>query len=224
MRFRAAVQCSLFIFLPGIIFFGATSAAKADLVLFPKTPNLPITVIQPRPFGAHPDGTLVISGGTVYLVQNAQLVGFRDPAEYASQGYNFSQVVPATDGDLKMPQGTVEKALPGTLALDSSDHKTVYMVGPDGTKRGFVSVAVFKALGYNFLNLAHIDLSDYPAGPQISDAVEAHPDGALVESGGTVWWIRGGKKQGFESPAVFASYGLNFSRVVKANAADLALP
>ena len=82
-------------------------------------------------------------------------------------------------------------AMEGTLALDSSDGRTVYMVGLFGTKRGFTTESVFEALGYNFSNLPLVNLADYAAGPPIADASLMHPDGALVLEGQTVWWIRG---------------------------------
>jgi len=111
------------------------------------------------------------------------------------------------------------------LVLDASDGKTVYMIGVGGTKRGFVTAAVFKALGYAFGNLPKINLSDYPSGQPITSGSETHPEGALVrETNGTVWWILGGQRQGFESLAVFNTYGFPVSRLVKANSSDLALP
>jgi hypothetical protein len=161
----------------------------------------------------------------VYLIQNNQKVGFRDPAEYASYGYNFNQVVPVSDGDKALPTalGTL-KALPGTLVLDTSDNRTVYMIGTGSTKRGFASADVFNGLGYNFNDLARINLSDYSVGPAVGDASLAHPDGALVLDNGTVWWLLGGNRLGFESVAVFNTYGFSWNKIVKANAADINLP
>jgi len=115
------------------------------------------------------------------------------------------------------------KALEGTLVLDSSDNKTVYMIGTGATKRGFTTAAVFKALGYSFTGLLKINLSDYPAGAAIGDSTQAHPDGALVKDGATIWWIRGSQKTGFESMAVYNTYGFALSKVVTANAADKAM-
>lgn len=179
----------------------------------------------PSPSAAvHPSGTLVISNGTVYLIQNGMRVGFRNAAEYMSHGYNFNQVVQASSGDLALPlSSSVVKALEGTLVLDSSDGVTVYMIGSNGTKRGFASSAVFTELGYNFANIPSINLSDYPAGDPVNSSMLAHPDGALVLSGGTVWWIRGSQRLGFESEAVFNTYGFSWSKIVTANSADLAL-
>jgi len=83
---------------------------------------------------------------------------------------------------------------------------------------------VFAALGYTFVGLPSIDVSDYPAGEAITDANMPHPEGALVLNNGTVWWIMGGQKIGFESEAVFNTYGFAWDKIVPANSADLALP
>ncbi len=98
------------------------------------------------------------------------------------------------------------------------------MVGSGNTKRGFATADVFKALGYSFANLPKINLSDYPVGPVITDQTQPHPDGSLVLDGKTIWWINSGQKQGFESMAVFNTYGFTLGRVVKANPGDLQLP
>lgn len=209
----------------------AASAAPAA----PSTPvtptTLPTTQLQvpaatAAPAGAHENGTLVNDNGTIYLIQNGQRYAFRDSAEYKSNGYSFSQAVAANsvDQSLALASANIVKAMPGTLVLDSSDNKTVYMIGAGNTKRGFASAIVFKALGYSFSNLPKINLSDYPAGPAVTVATDPHPDGSLVLDGKTIWWINNGQKSGFESMAVFSTYGFSLSRVVKANAADLALP
>lgn len=176
------------------------------------------------PAGAHSNGTLVIDGNTVYLIANGKRVAFRDANEYKSHGYNWGQLVAANATDKSLAVDTVQKALEGTLALDASDNKTVYMIGPNNTKRGFTSEAVFKQLGYTYKGLLKINLSDYTTGAVISSATAAHPEGSLVMEGKTVWWIRNGTRSGFESEAVFKTYGFSFDRTVRANAADLAIP
>jgi hypothetical protein len=182
------------------------------------------TPTPPSANSGHPSGTLIIDNGTVYLIKDGTRYGFRDSQEYLSHGYNFGQAVAANAQDRAMPQSLfVLKALEGTLVLDAADNTTVYMIGLNGTKRGFVNASVFTALGYNFANLPKINLSDYPPGAPIGDATLPHPEGALVLDGQTVWWILGGQKQGFESMAVFNTYGFSLTKLVKANAADLAL-
>lgn len=66
-------------------------------------------------------------------------------------------------------------------------------------------------------------MSDYPTGPVINNATAAHPDGSLLQDNKTIWWLRFGKRIGFESMTVFNTYGFSLSRVVKSNKADLAI-
>ncbi len=173
----------------------------------------------------HPNGTLIINNGTVFLLKDSQRVGFRDSEEYRSHGYNFAQVVDATSGDMSRPlHSLIAKAMVGSLVLDSSDGRTVYMIGENNTKRGFTSSEVFRGLGYTFRNLFTINLSDYNLGSNIENMSEAHPEGSLVRSSdGTVWWLKNGKRLGFESEQVFRTYGFTFDRLVPANSADMAL-
>ena len=173
---------------------------------------------------ARPNGTLINDNGTIYLVKNGKRLGFRNEKEYLSHGYRFSQAVPATAADRALAsESAVAKAMEGTLVLDASDGRTVFMIGLNGAKRGFTSFDVFKGLGYNMTGVPKIDLSDYPSGSPIGSASEPHPEGALVKEGKTVWWIRGNQKTGFESMQVFNTYGFKISDVARANTADTAL-
>ena len=191
------------------------------------TPTTPTTPASTALTDAHSNGTLVLDGQTIYLIRDGKRFGFRDPDEYKSHGYEFEQAVAATAGDKALPfsESDIIKSLEGTLVLDTVDGRTVYMIGTNNTKRGFTSEAVFKALGYSFADLIRINLADYPAGPVIDSSAEAHPEGALVlgSDGRTVWWIRNGSRQGFESETVFYTYGFTWARVVVGNSADMAL-
>ncbi len=195
----------------------------------PYATPVPYPTPLPAPSGAHPNGTLVLGsdGQTVYLIKDGQRYAFRDAAEYKSHGFTFEQIVlaSATDNALPWISSNIIKALEGTLVIDSTDGKTVYMIGLNNSKRGFVSAKVFTDLGYSFANLPRINLSDYTVGLVISSSTAAHPEGSLVrETNGTVWWVLAGARQGFESLAVFNTYGFAITRIVKINAADLALP
>ncbi len=182
----------------------------------------------------HPSGSLVLDGHTVYLIAAGRLNPFRDPQEFLSYGYKFSQVIIISSVDKLLPFGDILKAMPGTLVLDTTDNRTVYIVGQDYNKRGFASYRVFADAGYaeNFGSpdqtvhgIFKINLADYPAQAVITSALDPHPEGALVkDSAGTVWWVLGGKRYGFSSVAIFNSHGFTFNRVVPANVADLILP
>jgi len=131
----------------------------------------------------------------------------------------------ASPEDRNLPEGTIVKALDGTLALDTTDNRTIYMIAA-GSKRGFTSAEIFFALGYRFDQAIPIDLSDYPSGTPIYTSTEPHPNGALVldkYDGRTVWWILNNQRQGFESAEVYFTYGFDFAKIVPANDADMAL-
>lgn len=206
----------------------STTPSTAPSSSSPSTPVAAAPPSQPAPTpavvgGSHASGTLVIDGKTVYLIKSGTRVAFRDSNEYKSYGYSFGQIVPASDADRSLPMGDISKAFDGTLALDTSDNRTIYMIG-NGTKRGFTSMKVLRALGYNPANAVKINLSDYPAGDPIGSPNDAHPSGSLVSSKGTIYWVMNGQLLPFSSQAVFKSYGFAKTRVVKANASDLALP
>lgn len=170
-----------------------------------------------------PNGSLVLDNGTVYLISNGQRRPFRSAAEFDSYGYKFSQVIPASDADKLLPEGSTMTLLDGTLVLDSSDNRTIYLIGADGVRRGFASADVFTALGYKFSQAVKFNLTGYQTGAPITSSTAAHPDGALVFDGQTVWWVNNGERHGFPTLDIFNSYGLSFKNMVPANAADKAL-
>ncbi len=134
------------------------------------SPSLAGQVLGASTTAPHPDGTLVLSGQTVYLIRSGERYAFRNAAEFETYGYSFSQVVPANSGDLVLPftAQNILKAKAGSVILDASDRKTVYIIGENGSKQGFTSARAFSQHGYSFAGLPVIDLSDYPPGPVIA--------------------------------------------------------
>ncbi len=187
--------------------------------------TVPSSAILGQNGSAHADGVLVRDGTTVYIIRDGQLAGFRNPAEYASYGFTFSQVVAANSADKQLPRDpVVVKAMPGSLVLDARDNKTVYIIGENATKRGFANADVFKALGYKFGKLLKINLSDYSQGQVIESSANPHPEGSLIQIQGAIWLIQNGVRRGFPTLAIFSSYGFTLARVVPGNAADTTLP
>src|SRR3989344_252649 len=205
---------------------GLTSAIASDSITLSSTSSNTedSQVLGVTTSVAHPNGTLILDGKTIFVIKDGKRSGFRNPEEYFSHGYAFSQTVPANDADRALTEGPVIKALEGALVLDAQDSHTVFMIGLNGTKRGFTSAEVFNQLGYSFVGLLKINLADYTAGPVIASGTEVHPEGALILDHGTVWWVKNGQRMGFESEAVFKTYGFTFGRVVASNATDMALP
>src|SRR3989344_5108719 len=105
---------------------------------------------------AHPAGTLVLSGGTVWHVSDDGTMrhGIDSLAKFLSNRYSFANVVPANSADLALPDGGLLGWGSGVLFNDGG---TVYVV-TGGVKRGFTSAAVFTGLGYSFSNVVNASL------------------------------------------------------------------
>lgn len=179
---------------------------------------LPVAVAAP-----HSNGCLVLSGGTVWLLENGTRRGFTSAEVFASHGYNFGQVVAANSEDAALPVGPIMTYADGTLVKGPSD-PLVYLVA-NGQKRGFVSGSVFTGLGFSFANIQSAPVntfSDLPTGANLESATERHTAGVLVNSSGTVWKMTATGRMGIPSMDVFNSYGSMFAKVVAANSADLA--
>lgn len=112
----------------------------------------------------------------------------------------------------------------GTLVLDSSDNRTVYMIGNNGKKYGFTSENVFKSFGFDFGNLISHDLSSVELGGTIDSSDQAHPDGSLVRETNTIWFLKEGQRHGIPSMTVFRERGFDFKNVVPMNVHDRFLP
>ncbi|OGE76518.1 MAG: hypothetical protein A3C85_03785 [Candidatus Doudnabacteria bacterium RIFCSPHIGHO2_02_FULL_48_21] len=170
---------------------------------------------------AHPAGTLVLSGSTVWHISDDGTMrqGIDSLAKFLSHRYSFANVVPANSADLALPDGGLLGWGSGVLFNDGG---TVYQVS-GGMKHGFTSAAAFTGLGFSFANVVNASLAGVPAGANISDASGAHKEGTFVSSAGTVWQITATGRKGIPEPGVLFSYGAGFNHVVAANAADLAL-
>src|SRR3989344_3962944 len=90
---------------------------------------------------AHPAGTLVLSGGTVWHISDDGTMrhGIDSLAKFQSHRYSFANVVPANTADLALADGGLLGWGSGVLFNDGG---TVYLV-TGGVKRGFTSASVF---------------------------------------------------------------------------------
>ncbi len=170
---------------------------------------------------AHPAGTLVLSGGTVWHISDdgAGRHGIDSLVRFYSHRYDFADVVPANSADSALPDLGL---LPGGHGVLFNDGGTVYQVS-GGMKHGFTSAANFTGNGFSFANVMAGDLSLVPAGAVIDNTTAAHLEGTFVVSGGTVWMVTATGRKGVPSPGVLFSYGADFDDAVAANSADLAL-
>ncbi len=170
---------------------------------------------------AHPAGTLVLSGGTVWRINDSASGrnGIDSMEKFESNRFSWSNIVPANAADLALPDQGLQSWGDGVLFNDGG---TVYQVS-GGMKHGFTSASNFTGNGFSFANVVSGNLSSVPAGGVIGDTSSAHLAGTFVVSGGTVWYIDATGRMGVPSPGVLWSWGATFADVVPANAADLAL-
>jgi len=133
---------------------------------------------------------------------------------------------PLEDGAVlgeKIEQPKTSQIHDSVLVLDISDGRTVYIIGNNGKKFGFISEQVFWDLGYTFENAVKADVSGYELGGLIQTAEAPHPNGSLVLNNGIIWYINNDQRVAFISMESFLSYGFKIEQIVSANEFDMAL-
>lgn len=95
----------------------------------------------------HPDGTLVSSNGTVYLVSNGQLRGIPSQSTFYAYGFDFAKVITVSNQEVQQfPQGPLLQPPPSPFLVN--DNGTIYEVTDRGVKRGISSTAVLSGQGF----------------------------------------------------------------------------
>ncbi|TSA46133.1 hypothetical protein D4R52_01140, partial [bacterium] len=114
----------------GYKFFGIIVADSSDINSLPEGDLINTTEM------AHPIGTLINDGGTIYLITSEGRQGFTSSSDFFSHGYNFVQTVAANDFDRQLPiVGVVVPAyLKGVLEAADSGLTTNYALTADGVK------------------------------------------------------------------------------------------
>jgi hypothetical protein len=175
----------------------------------------------------HPAGTNVVSpDGTLWLITDtSERRPYISDTAFTSYAFNsFSFVVSASKGDLVLPVGSFIAPRDGKIVVsnNSIDNGTIYVMS-NAQKVGFVSGAVFSGLGYSFSSAITSTLSGVSYGAVLSSTTQAHPEGSLINQGGTVLYVGANGKYGIPDLATFNSWGFNFSEVLPATAGDTAL-
>jgi hypothetical protein len=107
--------------------------------------------------------------------------------------------------------------LDGTLVLDRG---TIFIL-EYGKKRAFSSMDVFNSLGYKLSNVVNGATDNIPDGQGMFSKTQRHVRGAIINDGGTVYFVGAQIRYAFPSAEVFLSWGLRFQDVVAANNEDL---
>ncbi|MDE2312094.1 MAG: hypothetical protein KGJ93_03350 [Patescibacteria group bacterium] len=171
---------------------------------------------------------LVNHNGTFYLIENGKREGITNPGMLYTYGFTFGMAKTAADQDMLLPEGSLLTPENGSLVKSSVD-KTVYLIS--GQQRyAFTSAQVFLGLGFKFSSVLIVtdpELQALPKAANLSDSLAAHMPGLDINRNGTIYWIGADNQlHGYPDLTTFNSWHLpnDFTRVVPANQADLALP
>lgn len=210
----------------------ATVTVLASAPSTPPTPATPQPIVSPTSTTSTPSSTtpaycLVNQSGTFYLILSGIRHGIANPGLLYSYGYAFADAVADTAVYDALPTGDLLGPGGGAL-VKAPNNPTVYLVS-DGATHGFTSAKVFLGLGYKFssvLTIPETQLAALPNGGLVASLTARHLAGADVSSQGTVYYLDDSARYPYPSLAVFNTWHLqnDFSRVLPANAADLALP
>ena len=170
---------------------------------------------------------LINNNGTFYLIKNGKRQGITNPGMLFSYGFEFKDAAPAGANDLALPQDDLLTPGEGSLVKTAED-PTVYLIS-GGQRHGFTSAQVFTALGFKFGSVLVVtapELNKLPVSGLLDNPTERHKAGSQINHQGTIYWLSEGFRHPYPSLAVYNSWNLDndFSSVVPANNADLALP
>jgi hypothetical protein len=112
---------------------------------------------------AHPDGSLVLDGNTVWWILGGVKQGFESQQVFDTYGFTYNLVVKANTADMLLPTGPLVKFRDGTLVNDKNSQ---YLIS-DGKKRMFSTAYRASELGYNVNNFINASLESYLEGDQI---------------------------------------------------------
>jgi hypothetical protein len=202
-------------------------AGNAGSQLSPTIPQQPNEPTSLATISTAPAYCLVNDAGTFFLILNGIRHGIANPGLLNSYGYGFGDAVADTAAYQSLPSGDLLGPDSGAL-VKAPGNSTVYLIS-GGAKHGFTSASVFRGLGYSFSSVLTIpapQLNGLPDGSLIANAKARHLQGANVNDHGAIYYLGQSERSPYPSVAVFNTWNLHndFSRVLPANAADLALP
>jgi hypothetical protein len=185
-------------------------------------------VWTPRP---HPDGAIIrpLGSSNIFRVENGGANSRLGSAGvFASWNISGGDIKTATTADTNQPGGPGVYFREGAVLKGSGPD--IYIIDQTGansySKRRVTNGSAFNSLGYSaadVIQVADSDLTVVPDGADITDANQ-HPDGTVVKSsGGTLYWLEGGKKRLIGTAEVFVSQRFKSSQIKNAAPNDTGL-
>ncbi|MDP2933531.1 MAG: Ig-like domain-containing protein, partial [bacterium] len=170
---------------------------------------------------------LINANGTFYLVSLGKRYGITDPGVLNSYGFEFKDAAAATASDTSLPQASLLAPGDGSIVKKTGDPTVWFVTG--AKKYGFTSSDVFLGQGFAWGNVRTVSaevLDSLTRAGNLSDANARHMAGVYITTAGTVYRMGQNTRLGIPSMEAYNSWNVDndFSQVVPANAADLALP
>lgn len=182
-----------------------------------RLPNQPVQSISTW----HPDGTLLLEdSGAVWLIENGRRRALPSDWAFASNGFNWYNLVRTTPGELSCFDRDPDLA-PGTSRrLVKGSTNAVFLITDRGYKRGFASATAFEGLGFRWADVATVPdsaIASYPDDPTSPVLTSPYPDGTLIQSpyNSTQYVITNGKKRGIATASAYQKLGYSFTKAVK---------
>jgi hypothetical protein len=176
-------------------------------------------------YAPHPNGTLVASGGKVYLLESDTKRWITNGDVFNSYGYPWFQVKTGTTGDAGLTVGAdINSLAAGTIFR--TDNSPVYVMTYEGGSlvKQQISYAAFNALGYNWSDVVYIPPVNVPAATSSSILVASqHPAGTLVVGNGKVYLLDQTSKRWIINPDAFVTNNYDWNKIKTATSADLAI-
>jgi len=216
---------------------GTTTPVTPVTPVTPTTPPITQTTPPVNPAGGSisvpsapktQGASLINDHGTFYLISGSNKYGITNPGILKSYGYTFTEATIATATQSAISTASNLPPNSGALVKTSSD-PTVYLIS-GSQKFAFTSSQVFTKEGYKFSSVVTVsspELGLVTQGNPISDPTQAHLPGTNIIIKGIIYWISSDNQlHPYPSLAVYNSWNTpnDFSTVVLANTADLALP
>lgn len=129
-----------------------------------------LTVIAPSALAQqslvtpHKAGSLIVLDKTIFLVGYGSRRGFPTLNEFLTYNYRRSRLVNGNSADRELVEGPPMRAKSGTLVLDTTDNRTIYLIGKKGEKRAFTTPVALQKYRKKKTVVWRINLSDYPLG------------------------------------------------------------
>jgi len=169
----------------------------------------------------HPDGALILNGGTEWLIENGRRRMIPDVDTFNRYGLDFCRDIQVSSQEISCFQPDSNLSSPPARRLLKRSDGTVYLITDRGFKRAFTSSAVFEGLGYQWSDLndaTDTELAGHADDPVSPFLTSPFSEGTLIKKAdphvSTIYVISNGKKRGIASADAFNKLGYSWLQII----------